>query len=281
MPKTVLIAEDDRLLRSLFYETLITEGYHVIAAEDGVSALAAIQKEPVDVLLTDVLMPSMDGITLLSRAHEIQPHLRAIVMTSFHSTDVVLAALRNRAIDFLPKPFSVDDLRASVRAVSERTYDLEIQVISGTPDWIEILLPCDITVVEPMQKFFSHLQPNLTNDAREAVGAVFREMLNNAIEHGGKFDITKKVEVKFIRTQRMILYSIKDPGEGFDLKAIEHAAVANPDDNPFRHMEVRKEKGIRPGGFGILLAKQIIDELIYNEKHNQLIFIKYLDDPLT
>jgi anti-sigma regulatory factor (Ser/Thr protein kinase) len=139
------------------------------------------------------------------------------------------------------------------------------------------MLPCELSVVEPMQKFFSHLQPNLSEEAREAIGAVFREMLNNAIEHGGKFDSSKFVEVKFVRFKHMVLYSIKDPGEGFDFNSVEHAAVANPDDQPYRHIQVRKEKGIRPGGFGILLAQQIIDELVYNDKHNELIFVKYLD----
>jgi anti-sigma regulatory factor (Ser/Thr protein kinase) len=74
------------------------------------------------------------------------------------------------------------------------------------------------------------------------------------------------------------MYSIKDPGEGFNLAKVEHAAVANPADNPFKHMQVRQEKGMRPGGFGIMLASQVIDELVYNESHNELIFVKYLDN---
>jgi anti-sigma regulatory factor (Ser/Thr protein kinase) len=75
------------------------------------------------------------------------------------------------------------------------------------------------------------------------------------------------------------MYSIKDPGEGFDLEQMEHAAFANPSDNPFRHMQVRQQKGMRPGGFGIMLASQVIDELVYNEKHNELIFVKYIEEP--
>jgi anti-sigma regulatory factor (Ser/Thr protein kinase) len=73
------------------------------------------------------------------------------------------------------------------------------------------------------------------------------------------------------------MFSIKDPGEGFDVRQIQHAAFANPEDQPFRHMQVRQEKGLRPGGFGIMLAAQVIDELIYNERHNELIFVKYID----
>jgi anti-sigma regulatory factor (Ser/Thr protein kinase) len=139
-------------------------------------------------------------------------------------------------------------------------------------------VPCDLNAVEPIQKFLAELQGNLPKDTREAIGSVFRELLNNAIEHGGKCDISKRVEVKYIRLKRAVLYSIKDPGEGFDLDEIRHAAFANPADEPFRHMQVRQEKGLRPGGFGIMLASQVIDELIYNRSHNELIFVKYLDE---
>src|ERR1041384_429805 len=108
--------------------------------------------------------------------------------------------------------------------------------------------------------------------------AVFRELLNNAIEHGGKCDPTQRVEIKYIHLKRAILYSIKDPGEGFNITDISHAAFANPPDQPTRHMEVRQELGLRPGGFGIMLASQVIDELVYNEKRNELIFVKYIDE---
>jgi anti-sigma regulatory factor (Ser/Thr protein kinase) len=159
-----------------------------------------------------------------------------------------------------------------------RSIGCKIDVISATSNWIEIRLPCDLSAVEPIQKLMTELDCKLPKETREAIGSVFRELLNNAIEHGGKCDLTKQVEVKYIRLKRAILYSIKDPGEGFDLKEIEHAAVANPHDDPVRHMEVRQQKGLRPGGFGILLSSQFVDELIYNEKHNELIFVKYVDE---
>lgn len=281
MAKTVLIVEDDDLSRKLFGDALTAEGYRVIEAGDGQAAVSALEGESPDLMITDVMMPRMDGITLLGRAREMCPDMRIILMTSFSSTEIIIGALRNKVIDFLPKPFGLDELLSIVEAVTTRCRECVVEVKSGKPDWIEMMLPCDLSVVEPIQRFFSHLQPNLSEDAREAIGSVFREMLNNAIEHGGKFDPSKYVEVKFVRFKNMVLYSIKDPGEGFDLNSVEHAAVANPDDQPYRHLEVRKERGIRPGGFGILLAQQIIDELVYNEKHNEVIFVKYLDRDLA
>jgi hypothetical protein len=60
------------------------------------------------------------------------------------------------------------------------------------------------------------------------------------------------------------------------LTNLEHAAIAHPDD-PIEHVKVREEKGLRPGGFGLLMVRAKVDELVYNEKQNEVIFMKYLN----
>lgn len=277
MSATVLLAEDDAPSRQIYYAVLSAEGYNVIEAPDGTSALDVLNRETVDLLVTDVMMPGMTGIELLERAREIRPDLRAIVMTGHKTSEAVIGAMRNRACEFLEKPFHNEELVEAVRLVMSRAPGLQIEVISDRPDWIELRVPCDLSAVEPIQKFLGHLHGHISKETREAVGAVFRELLNNAIEHGGKCDPSKRVEIKYIHLKRAILYSIKDPGEGFNIKDIEHAAFANPPGEPTRHMERRQELGLRPGGFGIMLASQVIDELVYNQKHNELIFVKYID----
>ena len=77
-------------------------------------------------------------------------------------------------------------------------------------------------------------------------------------------------------TNRMRMYRIADPGPGFTFEDLPHSAVSYPDAS-FEHMRVREEQGLRPGGFGLLMVKASVDELVYNEKHNEVIFIKYLD----
>jgi len=277
MSATVLLAEDDAPSRQIYYTVLNAEGYRVIEVPDGQSAIDVLNSQSVDLLVTDIMMPGMTGIELLQRAREIHPDLRAIVMTGHKTSEAVIGALRNRACEFLEKPFRTEELLEAVRNVMSCEPSLQIEVISDRPDWIELRVPCDLKAVEPIQKFLGHLHEHISKETREAVGAVFRELLNNAIEHGGKCDPSKRVEIKYIHLKRAILYSIKDPGEGFDLAEIEHAAFANPPGEPTRHMERRQELGLRPGGFGIMLASQVIDELVYNEKHNELIFVKYTD----
>jgi CheY-like chemotaxis protein/anti-sigma regulatory factor (Ser/Thr protein kinase) len=277
MSTTVLLAEDDASSRETYHAILDAEGYRVIDTADGNAALDVLNSEPVDLLLTDIMMPGMTGIELLERARKIHPDLRAIVMTGHKTSEAVIGALRNRACEFLSKPFGTNELVDAVRSVMSREVGCQIEVISDRPDWIELRVPCDLNAVEPIQKFLGHLHEHIPIETRESVGAVFRELLNNAIEHGGKCDPTKRVEIKFIHLKRAILYSIKDPGEGFNIEEIEHAAFANPPDQPTKHMEKRQELGLRPGGFGIMLASQVIDELVYNEKRNELIFVKYID----
>ena len=114
---------------------------------------------------------------------------------------------------------------------------------------------------------------------RSEVATAFRELLQNAVEHGGKNDPSKLVRISYLRMEKIILYCIRDPGQGFRLEDIDHAAVANPPEEPLRHLDRRREKELRPGGFGLFLASQLVDELVYNEKRNEVIFVKYLARP--
>lgn len=122
----------------------------------------------------------------------------------------------------------------------------------------------------------AQMETDLPPETRESVTYAFREMMRNAIEHGGKNDPARSIEVGYLRTPRVIIYRIKDPGEGFRFEELRHAAVLNPAGDPTGHQRVRDELGMRPGGFGILLARDMVDEMVYNERHNEVILLKYL-----
>jgi len=124
--------------------------------------------------------------------------------------------------------------------------------------------------------FMAQLKSDLSEADREHLGTAFRELLTNAIEWGGKLDPNKKVRISCLRTPRMLQYRIADPGRGFRLDELDHAAVSNPPDDPLRHDDVRKEKGLRPGGYGIYMVRGLVDELLYNEVHNEVVLIKYI-----
>lgn len=277
MTFTVLLAEDNEPLRRLVSSELRGAGYQVVDVSNGESALKIIKEKSIDLMITDVVMPGINGIELLKRARELNPDIPAIITTGHGTPKTVIDAFKLQACDFLSKPFSIADLMEAIRAALGRSKPCGMEVVSAKPDWIELSVPCEMEAVPPILKFITELEADLPQQTRDDVGSAFREMLTNAIEHGGKLDPEKRVLVKYIRLKRAVLYSIKDPGEGFDVDKVLHAAVSNPDSQPLRHMNVRHEMGMRPGGYGILLASQVIDELVYNEKHNELIFVKYLD----
>jgi anti-sigma regulatory factor (Ser/Thr protein kinase) len=83
--------------------------------------------------------------------------------------------------------------------------------------------------------------------------------------------------VACLRARRMLLYRIADPGQGFTFDDLSHAAVSHTP-GAMDHDAVRQEKGLRPGGFGLVLIRSIADELLYNERQNEVVFVKYLDE---
>jgi CheY-like chemotaxis protein/anti-sigma regulatory factor (Ser/Thr protein kinase) len=254
------------------------EGFEVLEADNAFEGLDIIASEKVDLALLDVMMPKMDGLTMLAELRAHDQDLKVIIMTAISTPETAISALREQACDFLAKPFDVPELLSAVKSAFELgEQEIEIEVLSARPEWIELRVPCDLAAIEPLERIMTQLKTDLPEETRDSVTYAFREMLRNAIEYGGKNDPAQHVEVGFLRTPRIILYRIKDPGEGFSLEALYHAAILNPEGDPIHHERVREEKGMRPGGFGILIASNMVDEMVYNERHNEVVLIKYLN----
>jgi anti-sigma regulatory factor (Ser/Thr protein kinase) len=150
-------------------------------------------------------------------------------------------------------------------------------VVSARPEWVELVAPCSLDVADRIQEFMLHLDADLPEDVRESMGQAFRELLTNAIEWGGRLDPSQQVRISCLRTRRLRLYRIADPGEGFDLERLAHAAISNPDSDPLEHARVRESLGLRPGGLGLLMTRALVDEVLYNEKRNEVVLVKYLE----
>ncbi|HZV83071.1 MAG TPA: response regulator [Geobacteraceae bacterium] len=110
--KNILIVDDEAIIRDLCIRAL--KGYRILEARNGEEALAVFAKGGVDVILTDVMMPGMDGIDLLRRLKEIEPTIVVIVMTGLAEKDVILNALKADADDFISKPVNLLQLKTAV-----------------------------------------------------------------------------------------------------------------------------------------------------------------------
>jgi DNA-binding response OmpR family regulator len=282
MTKKILVVDDDHELHDLISFAIEREGYEVLHAYDAFEGFDIIAKEKVDLALLDVMMPQMDGLMMLSRLREHDNNLRVIIMTALSTPETAVSALRDQACDFLSKPFDIQQLLSAINTAFELApQEIGIEVLSARPEWIELRVPCDLAAIDPLERLMSQLKTDLPRITRESVTYAFREMLRNAIEYGGKNDPKQFVEVGYLRSPRVIIYRIKDPGEGFTIESLYQpegpiAAFLNPQGDPMYHEHVREEQGLRPGGFGILIARDMVDEMIYNERHNEVMLIKYL-----
>ena len=271
----ILVAEDDLRERNGLRVLLETRGYTVKVAADGVEALQRIQEEEFDLLLTDVWMPRMNGLELLSSLPN-NPPLRTVVMTADDTPGTLLEALRGQACRFIAKPLNPKQLLELIRSALAAPAPAPIEVTSAEPNWVELLVPCDMPTAERIQCFLERLDADLPAEVRRSVDLAFHELLMNAIEWGGRLNPDVKVRIACLRTEKMVLYRIADPGKGFKPAEIPHAAINNPLGQPLEHTAAREEKGMRPGGLGILMAKAMVDELLYNEAHNEVVLVKYL-----
>lgn len=275
-PNRLLIVDDDPFIHQLVQAMCTGTGWVTDSASNGEEALARLEKGPYDLLLTDILMPGMDGLALLGQLRKRYPGIPVVMMTVNNTPDHILGSLRRDAAAYIGKPFSRDRLLSTLQnALSAEVNDDDIQILSDKPDWISLRIRCLIETADRLTQFLRELPSDLAPDQREQIATAFRELLMNAVEHGGHLDPDKTVDLSYIRTARTIVYYIRDPGEGFSMDAIAHAAVSTPED-PLGHVELRSQMGIRPGGFGLLMTKNFADELLYSAKGNEVIFIKYL-----
>jgi anti-sigma regulatory factor (Ser/Thr protein kinase) len=125
--------------------------------------------------------------------------------------------------------------------------------------------------------FAKELSAQLPENTRQEILVALREILLNAMEHGAAFNPEQVVEVTAVRTARALVFHVRDPGAGFRPEELPHAATVDPHGNPIGHVSEREEQGLRPGGYGLLLAAGTVDELLYGEFGNEVLLIKYVD----
>jgi len=273
----ILVVDDDQTTRHVLKKVLTSAGFNVTVAKDGVEALKVLRTQRFDLLLLDVWMPRMNGLDLLAQIRNRKSKPRVVVMTSDDAPETLLKAVREQAFKYVHKPVEAPALLQTVREVLKAAPPVPIEVVSARPEWVELVVPCTREAAERIQSVVEELDAHLPAPVREAIAYAFRELLLNAVEWGGQLDPSRKVRISCLRAERMLLYRIADPGPGFNIEDLPHAAIGQNPAEPIAHMTVREEKGIRPGGFGILMVRAQVDELLYNEKRNEVVFVKYLD----
>jgi len=251
-------------------------GWQIERAKNNLEALATASAGAFHLIITGEDTSAASDVDLLRRIRRSRPHTRLIILARESTPEDVIASMREHAFSCFTAPFEPTALAEMIRlAADAECWDDGIEVISATPAWVKLAARCHRRTAERLLQFFQEMV-DLEQPEKDNVAYAFREMLLNAMEHGGHFDPSQYVEISYLRGRRAVACRVKDPGEGFSLDELKHSAINNPPDDPTRHLQARDEQALRPGGLGILLSQSLVDELIYSEKGNEVLLVKYL-----
>lgn len=276
-----MVVSPDPSVHELLAGVLKPEDCSIQDVFDVPEAVKILRQSPCDVMVAGPSHNGFDGMKLLRKVRNLAPKAR-VILTGDPDPERVIGALQQRAYCYFRSPVAPGPLTDMVhQALESPGWRDDIRLISARPEWVTLDVRCKMEAVERTTLFVREIEGDLSAAVREDVAAAFRELMMNAVEHGGRSDPKKRVRASLVRTSRALIVHIHDPGTGFSLDFLPHAAISNPVDSPIRHVEVRAEEGRRPGGFGILLTRSMVDDLMYNERGNAVLFVKYLDTPET
>jgi DNA-binding response OmpR family regulator len=286
----ILIVDDEEILRNLIVKFMKKEGYEPIEASDGKSAIELYRITNPHVVLSDVRMPGMDGITLLQKVKSIDPQAIFILMTGYGDEETVLEALRAGATNFFKKPFNFKEVSDVIHSVIRHKMMIDISpfysesLVEETKQF-EIVTE-NANILPVINQIGIHLKNLFPESDIINLKIGIEEMITNAIEHGNlcisfdeksealsrgrlgklirermkdKNNGEKKVYVRSHLSPSELKIVIIDEGKGFDWRTLP-----DPDDDNFLNYH----------GRGIFLTRIFYDEVLFNEQGNQVTIIK-------
>jgi len=275
MSSALLIGKPSDTTRSIA-QAIVASGCQCDQVDGSAGALRRLRRQSFDVLITDPETTIDEDLELIEELRDVRPGVKAIMLAPSTTPAEVIGALRARVFVCLSAPFDADQIAQFVgQAASESDWRIDIEVLSAQPQWVSLRANCRMLTAERVVTFLGELHSQVPGADRDHLMLAFREILLNAMEHGAAFNQQKVVEVSAVRTERTVVFYVRDPGLGFHRAELAHAAVANPSGVPTAHIERREELGMRPGGYGILLAQGVVNELIYSEVGNEVLLIKH------
>jgi CheY-like chemotaxis protein len=273
MGRAALIVEDDGSVGVLLAAHLKTWGFEPTLLNVGKPAIAWVRENHPDLVLLDLLLPDIDGFDIcetlkLDRETNLIP---VIMVTCLCERKDKVRGLKVGANRYLTKPFTPEELSRAIQDVCEWQHDLKR---TGTEGEVHFHLPSDTRYLEELNQLLAamfHFTGLSDHQIKHLIMAV-RECGTNAIEWGHRKKTDRIVNVTYRIDPNRVSIVIQDTGPGFDPRDLPHAA--RPGD-PLGHLDLRESLGLREGGFGILIARGLVDDLQYNETGNEVRLVKY------
>jgi DNA-binding response OmpR family regulator len=273
MIRKALIVDDEQELGLILVEHLRNWGFEPTLLLEGKNVVDWVRKNRPAVIILDLMLPDIDGYSIcetlkLDRDTNLIP---VIMTTALTDQDDKVHGLQVGANTYLTKPFTADTLNHAIENALNWLDDLKR---NGTQGEIRFHLQSDTHYLEELNHLLGSLFlfSGLTQQQVKQLTTAVRELGTNAIEWGHKKKSDRIVTIDYRIDPEKITIDIKDTGPGFNPANLAH--IAYPDD-PISHMMVREMLGMREGGFGIMMARGLVDEMSYNDKGNEVRLIKY------
>lgn len=274
----VLVVGTDNAVTHEIGDALSASAVPIEYAAGPVGALQLLRLRSFGVVITSPNTAVEEDLALLEEMRHIRPAVKCIVLARHSTPDEVIAALRARVFACFTPPFDLWEIANLARdAASDNQWRDGIEVISARPGWVSVRANCQLLTAERLMTFAKELSAQVPPNTRQEMMQALHEILLNAMEHGAAFNPEQVIEVTAVRTGRAFVFYVRDPGSGFRRESLSEVAMVSPDQDPLLHIARREEGGMRPGGYGLLLAGGTVDELIYSEIGNEVLLIKYMD----
>jgi anti-sigma regulatory factor (Ser/Thr protein kinase) len=276
MRRLLLVGDTDQVGPSLEKGRLPADCELDVCAEN-IEAVHRLRQRAYDVVITHPATEMQESLPVVRELQAASPGVRVIVLAPALAPAEVIEALRAHVFACFTAPFDPDEVASiALKALEEVNWRDGIEVVSGLAYWVQMRVNCRLVTAERLVRFMTEYRSDVPEGERDLLMTAFWEMLMNAMEHGAGFDPDKVIEVSAAKTKRAIVYHFRDPGSGFDRATLPSADIQSHDDL-LLHLDTRAQQGKRPGGFGMLIVKQVVDEVVFNERGNEVLLIKYLD----
>ncbi|MCX8043369.1 MAG: response regulator [Desulfobacterota bacterium] len=266
----VLIVDDDRDVLHTLSEILAELRVNPVTAADGVEALEKIKTRKIDLIITDLMMPNLDGFELINRVRQVNANIPIAVISGHGEVKNVVTALSRGAFNFITKPFTIKEIEQVVkRGLRLREFSLGThRLLEGIRNTTEMEIPnyphlipsAALYIIRECQWRGIEDEALLSN-----ISICVDELLQNALIHGNDLDESKKIMVRLFFDHERFSMQVEDEGKGFDYHAIM---------NTFRD-DVQS----LPTKRGLFIVNYLMDELSFNQKGNQVTMVKYFKQP--
>ncbi len=272
----LLVIEDDSSFESSFKKNLLERNYHIVSVSSREEALKHISLSSYSTVLWQIASIQERELYFLREIKSLDEHIPVIVLSDTIDRKILISLISMKIFACLNKEPDITELMEMIKAALETFSDgEEIKIASAKIDFMEFIIPARTNYIPRLSNYMGYFLFMFTHRDTQRLLYAFRELLQNAMEHGSSYCPSKKIIIRYLQTQKFLFFSIEDEGTGFNLSCLPHAAIGERKNSAMEVMQYRKQNGMRPGGLGIASAFSIADEILYNEKGNAVVMIKY------